>query len=259
MITLASDFGSPYPAAMRGVICSRSDARLVDVTHELPRQDVRAAAFWTRELLPWFPPAVHLVVVDPGVGTDRAALVLTAGDHVLVGPDNGVLDPVARELADGRAIGAYRIDDADARSSTFHGRDVFAPAAADVHERGVEGVDRIDPVDSYREFSLPTPTVDADAGRAVGEVLVVDGFGNAITNLPGSVLDGRESVRVAAGGAAGDRVPVGETFASVEPGERVATVGSHGDVELDVNRGRGDEAFGIEPGDEVVLEWPAGE
>ncbi|MFB6078548.1 MAG: SAM-dependent chlorinase/fluorinase, partial [Halarchaeum sp.] len=73
MITLASDFDSPYPAAMRGVLCSNTDARLVDVAHDFPRQDVRAAAFWLRELLPTFPPATHLVVVDPGVGTDRRA------------------------------------------------------------------------------------------------------------------------------------------------------------------------------------------
>ncbi|MFC6729855.1 S-adenosyl-l-methionine hydroxide adenosyltransferase family protein, partial [Natronoarchaeum mannanilyticum] len=99
MITLSSDFGSPYPAAMKGVVLQRTDARLVDVSHTFPRQDVRAAAFWLREILPYFPPATHLVVVDPGVGTDRAAIAVEAGEHVLVGPDNGVLLPAARELA----------------------------------------------------------------------------------------------------------------------------------------------------------------
>lgn len=98
MITLTSDFGTPYPAAMKGVLCQRTDARLVDIAHDFPRQDVRAAAFWLRETLPYFPPATHLVVVDPGVGTDRNALVLRAGEHTLVGPDNGVLRPVARRL-----------------------------------------------------------------------------------------------------------------------------------------------------------------
>ena len=100
MITLTSDFGSPYPAAMKGVLCTDTDARLVDIAHDFPRQDVRTTAFWLREVLPYFPPATHLVVVDPGVGTDRAALVIRAGEHVLVGPDNGVLAPVARRLAD---------------------------------------------------------------------------------------------------------------------------------------------------------------
>ncbi|MDL0137082.1 SAM-dependent chlorinase/fluorinase, partial [Halobacterium salinarum] len=72
MITLSSDFGSPYPAAMKGVVLQTTDARLVDIAHDLPRQDVRAAAFWLREVVPYFPPAVHLAVVDPGVGTDRS-------------------------------------------------------------------------------------------------------------------------------------------------------------------------------------------
>jgi len=259
MITLTSDFGSPYPAAMRGVILRRSDARLVDVTHELPRQDVLAAGFWCREVLVWFPPAVHLVVVDPGVGTERAAIVLRCGNHALVGPDNGVLVPAARELADGDSeIAAFRIEDDDARSSTFHGRDVFAPAAADVHEAGVENVgavDRIDPVDGFVDLRLSDSRIDPEANRAVGTVLVVDDFGNLITNVPGSVLDGLESIRVDGGNCENARVPVGETFAAVDPGTRLATVGSHGNVELDVNRGRGDEAFGLRAGEEVVLIW----
>jgi S-adenosylmethionine hydrolase len=256
MITLASDFGTPYPAAMRGVILQRSDARLVDVTHDLPRQDVRAAAFWLRELLPWFPPAVHLVVVDPGVGTDRNALLLRVGEHALVAPDNGVAAPVAREL-DGE-VEAFRIDDADALSSTFHGRDVFAPAAADVHEAGVDAAEELDHIEPDPEFSdlrLPDPQVDEENRRAVGEVLVVDDFGNAITNLPGSLVVELDSVRVDAGTTDDERIQVGETFESVPRGDRVVTVGSHGNLELDVNHGRGDESFGIAPGDDVVLQW----
>ncbi|NHN47480.1 SAM-dependent chlorinase/fluorinase [Halostella sp. JP-L12] len=252
MITLASDFGTPYPAAMKGVILDRTEAQLVDVAHDFPRQDVRAAAFWLREVLPWFPPAVHLVVVDPGVGTDRAAVVVRAGDHALVGPDNGVLVPAARELAgESDGIEVFEIDDEDARSSTFHGRDVFAPAAADVHRIGVDALDSLDaltPVDGCEDLSFPEPSVDGD--DVVGEVLVVDGFGNAITNVPGDVIEGAASVRVN-----GQSVPVGETFAAVPQGQWLVTVGSHGNVELDVNRGRGDEAFGVEPGDDVRLSF----
>jgi len=271
MITLASDFGSPYPAAMKGVILSRTDARLVDVAHDFPRQDVRAAGFWLREVLPWFPPAVHLVVVDPGVGTDRNALVVRAGEHALVGPDNGVLLPAARRLIDGdgddrdasstavdgttgESLEAYAIDDRDAASSTFHGRDVFAPAAAAVHEAGVDGLadlDRLTPVAEYVDLRFPDPQVREDG--ATGEVLVVDGFGNAITNVSGGAVAGVDYVRVEGDADHPGAVPVGETFAAVDPGERLATVGSHGNVELDVNRGRGDEAFGLEAGDAVAL------
>lgn len=252
MITLASDFGSPYPAAMKGVILRQCDARLVDVAHDFPRQDVRAAAFWLREVLPYFPPAVHLVVVDPGVGTDRAALALRAGEHALVGPDNGVLLPAARELAADKEFEAFVVADDDPASHTFHGRDVFAPAAADVHETGVdamEGLDDLSPTASFVDLRFPESDIDAD--RATGEVLVVDGFGNAVTNVPGPFLDGLDEVVVN-----GESVPVGHTFAAVPPGERLATVGSHGNVELAVNRGRGDEAFGVAAGDELELVVP---
>lgn len=250
MITLTSDFGSPYPAAMRGVILQRCDARLVDVSHELPRGDVRAAAFWLTQLLVHFPPAVHLVVVDPGVGTERNALVVRAGEHVLVGPDNGVLVPVAKRLADG-TIDSWHITTPPDASRTFHGRDVFAPAAAAVHEEGLEAIDDVamlEPGPIEVEYSLPEPTVGAT--HATGTVLTVDDFGNVITSVPGIVLEAISTIRVG-----GESVPVVETFGAVDEGERLVTVGSHGNLELDVNGGRGDEAFGLEPGDEVRLEW----
>jgi S-adenosylmethionine hydrolase len=252
MITLASDFGTPYPAAMKGVLLARTDAQLVDVSHEFPRQDVRAAAFWLREILPYFPPAVHLVVVDPGVGTDRDALAVRAGDHWLVGPDNGVLLPPARALTgDADDPTAFEIVVEDPQSSTFHGRDVFAPAAGRLHESGaadLRDAGLLRPAESTVDCELPTATRSDDGW--VGEVVVVDDFGNVITNVPGAVLDGTEQVRV----NGGEAVPVGETFASVSPGDCLVTVGSHGYVELDVNRGRGDEAFGLEPGDAVAIE-----
>ena len=264
MITLASDFGTPYPAAMKGVILDRTDARLVDIAHDFPRQDVRAAAFWLRETLPYFPPAVHLVVVDPGVGTDRRAIVLRAGEHALVGPDNGVLVPPTRVIAsdqDGDGSAAERIDAFEIRvddpaSSTFHGRDVFAPAAADVHESGVERLDDVSrfepvPTDSLVDLRFPKPTVEGDVIR--GEILVVDDFGNAITNVPGDLVSDVPSIVVN-----GIEVPVVQTFASVGHGERLVTVGSHGYVECDVNRGRGDEAFGLEAGDTLTIERSSG-
>ncbi|WP_254537291.1 SAM hydrolase/SAM-dependent halogenase family protein [Halomarina litorea] len=249
MITLASDFGSPYPAAMRGVVCSRTGARIVDVAHDLPRQDVRAGAFWLREVLPYFPPAVHCAVVDPGVGTDRAALVVRAGDHVLVGPDNGLLLPVARELADGGECTVFEWHADDPASSTFHGRDVFAPAAAAVHDADrIEDLDRASPTDDFVDLHLPEPEMGEDG--ATGEVLVVDDFGNVVTNVPGTVLDGRDRVVVN-----DESYPVVPSYAHRDPGEALVTVASHGNVELAVNRGRGDEAFGLGVGERVELSW----
>ena len=261
MLTLASDFGSPYPAAMKGVICSRTDAQLIDVAHDLPRQDPRAAAFWLRETLPHFPPAVHLAVVDPGVGTDRRAIALRVADHALVGPDNGLLRPVVRRLAEQAggtpSIAAYEITVDDPASTTFHGRDVFAPAAADIHEAGLDRIDTVEllsPVDldSCVDLRFPEPTRDGDTVH--GEVLVVDDFGNVITNIPGTELAGIERATVDSVSAS-----VVDTFDSVEAGSRLLTVGSHGYIECDVNRGRGDEAFGLGVGDrfELVAGGPA--
>ncbi len=254
MITLASDFGSPYPAAMRGVLARESDARLVDIAHDFPRQDVRTAAFWLAQVLPEFPPAVHLVVIDPGVGTDRAALVVRAGEHALVGPDNGVLQPAARRLADGEPIDAFEYIVEDPASHTFHGRDVFAPAAAQVHDAEVdrlEGLPSLVPAGSVEDLTFPEPTLGAD--EAVGTVLVVDGFGNAITNVPGEVLEDYYGASI---NVNGERAPVRRMYAAVEAGDRLVTVGSHGNVELAVNRGRGDTAFDVEPGAGVRLSWP---
>jgi len=255
MITLASDFGSPYPAAMKGVILSRTDAQLVDIAHDLPRQDPRAAAFWLRETLPYFPPAVHLAVIDPGVGTDRRAIAVRVGDHALVAPDNGLVRPVVRRLAEqndgGPPIAAYEITVGDPASATFHGRDVFAPAAAEIHAIGVDRTAEIEmlssiDLDSCVDLQFPTPTRDGETIH--GEVLVVDDFGNVITNVPGGELSGVERATVNDVG-----VPVVDTFDRVAPSARLVTVGSHGLVECDVNQGRGDEAFGLAAGDVIEI------
>jgi len=279
VITLTSDFGSPYPAAMKGAIRRRTDAEMIDVAHDLPRGDPRAAAFWLRFVLPEFPPAVHCAVVDPGVGTDRDAIVVRAGAHVLVAPDNGLALPPARALAertaaerdDARAGGdapdveAFVVDVDDPASQTFHGRDVFAPVAARVRDRfddgpAAAGPERVaaaldstadlspasDPVD----IAFPEPTVerdeDGDPVAVDGEVLVIDRFGNVVTNVPGEFVRGSDWIRVN-----GELTPVAETFGAVDPGDRLVTVGSHGYVECDVNDGRGDGAFDLRPGDEV--------
>jgi len=269
MITLSSDFGSPYPGAMRGVLLQSTDARLVDVSHSFPRQDVRGTAFWLKQILPYFPPAVHLVVVDPGVGTDRPAIVVRAGEHALVGPDNGVLVPVAREFADEFEV--FRVaesesadDDAgpgtrrvpwppDPASTTFHGRDVFAPGAAHVHEAGIdafEADEAFEPTDEYEEFSFPEPTVRE--GYISGTVLAVDDFGNVITNVPGDAIEDRMGGRVEVNTV---RAPVRRTYDEVDPGRRVVTVGSHGNVELAANHGRGDKTFAVGVDETVKLTW----
>ncbi|MYL15037.1 S-adenosyl-l-methionine hydroxide adenosyltransferase [Halorubrum terrestre] len=286
MITLTSDFGSPYPAAMKGVIRRHTDAEMIDVAHDLPRGDPRAAAFWLRFVLPEFPPAVHCAVVDPGVGTDRDALVVRAGAHVVVAPDNGLAMPPARALAaDESDVEAWTVAVDDPASETFHGRDVFAPTAAriraaldevsgapngapdaDAVAETLAAMEDLTPASDPVDISFPEPTVERAEGSEEGdgeeggdgedgdgeviavdgEVLAIDRFGNVITNVPGELVRGRDWVRVD-----GDLTPVAETFGAVDPGERLVTVGSHGYAECDVNDGRGDGAFDLRPGDSV--------
>jgi len=278
MITLTSDFGSPYPAAMKGVIRRHTDAELIDVAHDLPRGDPRAAAFWLRFVLPEFPPAVHCAVVDPGVGTDRDALVVRAGEHVVVAPDNGLAMPPARALAtDESDVEAWTVAVDDPASETFHGRDVFAPVAArvrtalddaaesaeggaadaagdgaldaDAVAAALAGLDDLAPASDPADIRFPEPSIERDDGDVIavdGEVLAIDRFGNVITNVPGDLVRDRDWIRVN-----GDLTPVAETFGAVDPGERLVTVGSHGYAECDVNDGRGDGAFDLRPGDAV--------
>jgi S-adenosylmethionine hydrolase len=264
MITLSSDFGSPYPGAMKGVLSQWTDTRLHDVSHDLPRQDRRQSAFWLRETLPYFPPAVHLAVIDPGVGTDRDAVVIRAGEHALVGPDNGVLLPAARALG-GEHVELFRVETRDESvegtdrtdwpprlaSSTFHGRDVFAPTAGRVHEIGVDALDDdegLTRLDEFESIRFPEPVVSETA--ATGTILAVDDFGNAITNVPGSFVEAAFGNQIAVNN---ETAPLRHSYAHVDPGNRVITVGSHGNVELAVNRGRGDDAFGLVAGDDIHL------
>jgi S-adenosylmethionine hydrolase len=170
---------------------------------------------------------------------------------VFVAPDNGVVVPAAREFVDDdEDLRAWVVEDANAASTTFHGRDVFAPVAGDLHRVGVEAfaaMDRVSPADGFEDLRLPTAAPTAEG--ALGEVLTVDDFGNVITNVPGDFLDGVDSVRVN-----GREVPAVWTFAAVPEGQWLATVGSHGYVEFDVNHGRGDDAFGLTTGDDVLVE-----
>ena len=250
MITLSSDFNTVYPAAMRGVLASHTDARLIDIEHHLPRQDVRSSAFWLREVIPYFPPAVHLVVVDPGVGTDRAVLVVEAGEHRFVAPDNGVVIPAARAISE--ELTMWHLESYDATSSTFHGRDVFAPLAAIVHDTPnwtCADIDGLTQTDSFVDLSIPT--AHKSDGTVHGEVIAIDTFGNVITNIPASDVRGQveEIVRVE-----GQRLPFVPAYAFVPPGEPLATIGSHGHLELAVNQRRGDEWFGLEVRDRITVQ-----
>lgn len=243
LVTLLTDFGTAdgYVAEMKGVILSAApDAQLVDVSHDLPAQDVESgrlalARYWRR-----FPAGtVHLAVVDPGVGSSRAALAVASDGRMLVGPDNGVLSPAL--LSAGARVVALPIP-AHA-SPTFHGRDVFAPAAA----RLLVG-DAIEALGTRYDTPIVRRTPEARRqadGSIAGEVIAVDRFGNAITNL---IARGAVEVVI------DDRtLRLVRSYPDVASGACLAVVGSNGLIEIARRDGSAAAHLGLRRGSPVVL------
>ncbi len=258
IVTLLSDFGSssPYPGEVRGVLLRASRAVVVDITHDIPRHDVACGAAVLAAAAPAFPAGtVHLAVVDPDVGTARRGLVIAAGGQWFVGPDNGLLVPAATAV--GRPQ-AFAIDTArlvrEAPSATFHGRDVFAPAAAAVAS-GVFPEAFASPIAA--PVALPLAAPARTPGRLSGRVVYCDHFGNLVTDIPGTWLaDLPERVALV---YRGGRTPIrrARTYADGAPGEVVALVSSAGTVEIAVNRGDAAAQLGVRAGDAIALEAPA--
>jgi S-adenosylmethionine hydrolase len=243
-ITLTTDYGlaDGFVAACRGVIArTASKAQVIDVSHAVPPQDVRRGASVLAQAVPYMPPSVHLAVVDPGVGTSRRGVVLVTQDGVLVGPDNGLLLPAAAAL--GGVEGAYELVAEEYRlstvSHTFHGRDIFAPAAAHL-TLGVAPADFGPEIDPSTLVTLPDPKVMIASQKLTSEVLSVDHFGNiqlaaTVRDIiaTGLLLPGA-SVRVRIGMHAVEAT-IGRTFDDVEPGEALVFVDSA--VAIAVNQG----------------------
>ena len=190
MITLLTDFGTRdyFVPAVKGVILSLyPQATLIDLTHEIPAQDIRAAAFTLGACYQTFPAGtIHLAVVDPGVGSARRVIVVEAGNHYFVGPDNGLFSFVYARETGVRVFHATRAEYfRQPVSPTFHGRDVFAPLAAWLAQ-GIAPEDFGAEVQDYVRFTLPAPQTVTD--HIMGEVLHVDRFGNCLTNLTANEL-----------------------------------------------------------------------
>lgn len=243
LITLLTDFGTAdgYVGEMKGVLATRAPAAaMLDITHDIPPQDVESARLVVARTWRRFPErTVHLVVVDPGVGSKRRAIAVQAEGRFLVGPDNGVLSP-ALLMAGARVV---QLAVPPGASPTFHGRDVFAPAAAEL-ARGIAldalGTLVSDPV--IRRTAEPQRLAD---GAIAGEVIAIDRFGNAITNILG-IRGGSIEVD-------GRTLPVARTYADVESGAATAVVGSSGLIELAVRDGSAAAVLGLSRGSAVVL------
>jgi S-adenosylmethionine hydrolase len=263
-ISLCTDYGysDGFVAACHGVIARIAPhARVLDVTHAVPPGDVRRGSVILADTLRWLPPAVHVAVVDPGVGTTRRGIVLVsgdAGDAVLIGPDNGLLLPAAHALGGVRA--AYELIDSAYRlptvSATFHGRDIFAPAAG--HLACGVSPDALGPaVDPRSLVAAPAPLCQVHDQQIQAEVLNVDHFGNVAL---AAGIDEFEAVGLRTGTTATLRWPggtapvqIGTTFADVAQGELVLLVDSAGHLAVACRDGSAADRTGLRPGTLVKL------
>ncbi|MBI2568970.1 MAG: SAM-dependent chlorinase/fluorinase [Candidatus Schekmanbacteria bacterium] len=260
IVTLITDFGHDdhYVGALKGAILSvNPEATIVDICHNVPAQDLVAAAYVLRCSYQYFPSqTIHVVVVDPTVGSSRR-IILTSGDHYyFLAPDNGVLSPMfaLEEVSSVREVDAehyYRKPVA----ATFHGRDIMAPVAGWL-SRGLDVSNFGEPIDDYVQLVFPMARVDA-GGFIAGRVIHVDSFGNCVTNITrelfaeagGDVENGHPILRVAS-----SAIDVfGSHYSQGKEGSPLLLFGSSDFLEIAMYRGRANQALGIERGADVQL------
>ncbi len=260
-LTFLSDFGleDGFVAACHGVAVRIAPAaRIIDITHLVPPGDVRRGAAVLAQTVPRMPPAVHVAVVDPGVGSTRRAIAVQAGPGILVGPDNGLLSWAITALG-GASRAVVLADDALWSlpvSPTFHGRDIFMPVAAHLLT-GTALADAGQAIDVRDLVMLAPPTNRMHNGEAEGEVLSVDRFGNVQLSIPGPAAS---ELGIRFGSSVLIRcnrrelvAPYLETFGSAAPGELVAFTDSAGLISLAVSNGNAAETLSLPPGARVRI------
>jgi hypothetical protein len=255
---LLSDFGlkDPYVAEMKAVILSiNPDAKLVDISHEVEKFDIRTGAYILACAAPYFPKGtVHVAVVDPSVGTRRQPIIIQTCNACYVGPDNGVLALAARN--DGGLKSIHKITNRKLMlpnvSSTFHGRDVFAPVAA--HLANGTSLTEFGPKIS----KIITPrfaSVTKKQEVLIGEVIYIDDFGNIVTNFQEKDIQTINTGRTISIRTRNIQLALKlcKTYADVPPHEPLALIGSHNFLEISLNHGNAAEAFGTRKGDRVTI------
>ncbi len=255
IITLTSDFGlqDQYVSAMKAVMLGITpDVRLIDISHDIPAQDIMAGAWVIRNSAFLFPKnTVHLVVVDPGVGTDRNPIALKIEDQYFVGPDNGIFS-LFYDAFDYEAVKLNKEKFwREERSRTFHGRDIFAPVAAHL-SNGTSLKEVGDQVSELVTYHWAVPIGDKDGLQ--GWVVHIDRFGNLITNISENLIEdviGRRKVRIYVGNTMIDHLV--NTFGDVEDGDPAAFIGSSGMLEIGINKGNAAKLLSVDKGAQVSL------
>jgi hypothetical protein len=239
IITLTTDFGlkEHYVGAMKGVILSiNPDVIIMDITHEIPPRDIFKAAFTLKNFYSYFPPGtIHIAVVDPGVGSKRKPIALEADNNIFIGPDNGVFTFIYRES---KSVKSFEISNSKYTlpniSSTFHGRDIFAPAAGYL-SLGVSVNDLGKRV--MKPVRLPIKEPEVKEGKIIGEVIYVDSFGNLITNVAAYLVKPKSWIYIGGEVIKG----ISKSYSDVPKGKLLAVIGSGGFVEISVNQGSASE------------------
>ena len=241
LLTFLTDFGSKsiYVSQMKGVAMSLTDAKIVDISHDISPYNIREGAFVLRNSVPYFPlGTVHVAVVDPGVGTNRRGIVVTTRSQILVGPDNGLLIPIARYLGD---FVVYEIKNLELMlknvSNTFHGRDIFTPVASKI----LNGItfEQIGPI-IYDFVDLDFGVSEITTQSAFGKIIYIDNFGNIVTNIDGNKLKqiigfNREiTVTIA---EKQFKLPFIQTYNNAKQKDLLATIGSSNLFEIAQNQG----------------------
>ena len=254
VITITTDFGhkGPFAAVMKGVILSRfRSATVVDLAHDIPAHWPPEAGFWISRSYQYFPPGtVHVAIVDPGVGTEREIVLASKNGHIFMAPDNGLLAPIL-ESADL----VYKLEDdilpdigIETPSLTFHGRDIFAPLAAEL------AAGRISLNDLGTEFSdwtpgwLEEPEIANDSVHGI--VVTVDAFGNLISNIDEALIKNFEHPIVS---LAGHKFEMKPTYGRAKPGDYLALINSFGVVEIARAEGSAADGLGSDRGAPVVI------
>jgi S-adenosylmethionine hydrolase len=259
IITLTTDFGldTEYSAAMKGVLLKiNPEIRIIDITHSIKPQNVLQGAYILYSAVPYFSDSIHLGVVDPGVGTSRAGIIFKCHSSVLVGPDNGLLYPAAERLGIKSVFKItnreYYLKDV---SSTFHGRDIFAPIAAHL-SIGKSPEELGEPLDEFVKLNL-FDYKETDE-MIQGKVLNIDSFGNIITNIPKNILErnlnkeAEQTIEISSAGQT-SKLPYKETYGSVPQSSLLALISSSGFLEIAGNQCNASDILNVKINDDIII------
>jgi hypothetical protein len=257
ILTFLTDFGikNNYVAQMKAVALRITETKIVDITHNVTPHNINEGAFLLKTSVPHFPDGtVHVAVVDPGVGTDRRGIVVTTKKQILVGPDNGLLIPVAKHLGE---FQVYEIKNKELLrnniSNTFHGRDIFTPVAAHI----LNGIyfNQIGPrIFDYKKLDRESFIIKEKT--AEGVIIHIDEFGNIITSIDGvklrSKINFNEKIMVYIGKKRIE-IPFVKTYGEIKKNETLATIGSNNLFEISINQGKASKKYKAKLGDKIKI------